>query len=176
MSTRSVSKLAGRTADKARIDCKEGLINATVTSGYAMGSCDVILKAIDGKPSSAICNIYWTCVKDWIETNPPGAVLRVASDLKTSALADCDALIDNNDKSSGIWGRYDSGYCDNSLGGWLKTCNEYHSCHYDPREMQCEFCSMFIDGDGCDNTRSCNDHCMSDGLFKLVCEEECNPQ
>ena len=78
-----------------------------------------------------MCNNYWTCVKDW-EADPENLASTtnlLAVNMGNNATMDCSFFDDPNDKNDPLWGGYLSGYCDEHLGGYFKTCDDYWYCH-----------------------------------------------
>ena len=154
-------------ANQAQEDCLSGLLpvyNATLPSpstGYANSLCDTILvEAIDNKALKTMCGSFYTCV------------------LKHEAVNDCAALVDSNDALDPIFGKYVKGYCDDRLGGWEQTCDKYYDCHFDPRQVVCNYCSMGTLGESgmyqCEPIEECNSSCQDDCLFKVACEDMCS--
>ena len=134
-------------------------------------------------PSLAMCNEYWTCVKDW-EADPENLVSAtnlLADNLSGNATIDCGNFDDPNDKNDPLWGGYLYGSCDEHLGGYFKTCDDYWYCH----EQQqfgggfhfCADCAMFgaMNPEDCADVIECQMQCNDDMLFMYECELENNP-
>ena len=166
-------------AKQAKEDCNAGLLpvyNATLPSNstsYADSTCDYILT---DPVDSTKCGAFSSCVKDW-ETNSASSTARTLSlATKIEAESNCAALVDNNDTSDPIFGKYVDGYCDAHLGGWKQTCDLYHECHLNPRQLVCEYCSMPMRSGmhQCEPMEQCSTACHDDCLFKVSCEEMCS--
>ena len=166
-------------AKQGKEECKAGLLpvyNATLpsnSSGYADSTCDYILTDPIDKTK---CDTFYTCVLDW-ETNSPSSTARtLSSATKTEAEGECSALVDGNDSSDPIFGKYVGGKCDDHLGGWEQTCDKYHECNYAPRKLVCDYCSMPMTTGmyQCDPMEQCTTACHDDCLFKVSCEEMCS--
>ena len=133
-------------------------------------------------PSYAMCNMYWTCVKDWEAdpTNMASTTNLLAANLEGNATADCALFDDPNDKNDPLWGGYLSGSCDEHLGGYFKTCDDYWYCHEQQQfggDVFCSDCAMFgyLNPTECGDVLECQMQCNDDMLFMYECVLENKP-
>ena len=80
-------------------------------------------------------------------------------------------------KCSSVKDTYADGKCDNDLGGWKRTCDDYKSCWLSHLRDECEECSK-------DSSRNkgrceepidkCFDSCIDDNDFRSSCIAECD--
>ena len=129
-------------------------------------------------PSEAMCNNYWTCVKDWEAdlNNLASKSNMLAANLAGNATVDCGNFEDPNNKNDPLWGGYLNGHCDEHLGGYFKTCDDYWYCHereqFGGAGMFCADCAMFgyLDTEKCADVNECQKQCNDDSLFMYECE------
>jgi hypothetical protein len=132
-------------------------------------------------PSSSACSLYWTCVKDWeLDPNNMASTTNILADnVEANATIDCGNFDDPNDKNDPLWGGYEHGYCDEHLGGYFKTCDDYWYC----LEGQmgggefCNYCFSFagMADPACVESANCMQHCNDDMIYAYECNLKHNP-
>lgn len=144
-------------------------------SGYANGECDYILDdRWMYKSGDKVCDEFWYCVEEWEKDNLYSTSNKWAKGKADSAYRECS---DCSGKCNDIHDRYADGKCDEDLGGWKRTCDNYYDCWLDHLKDECEYCSKDDNRnkDKCEDPfDKCYDDCLDDNMFESGCVAECD--